>query len=189
MGHSHGRDRLMIEVRQVYWIQGLRPIVEKVLALCVTCQKLHRKPHQPLMGPIAPEAVPLGKLLLYRYISADFAGPFTICIGKQHHERFVLIYICQQTKAVHAEVTESLILEHVKNAFTRVFSRRGVPETMRTGNGPSLVAFRNQLWSDPRHKDLYDRLLKVDWLSLRESKNGNFHHLWLLTSMAWPNQR
>jgi hypothetical protein len=152
----------------VYWIQSLRPMVEKILSLCVTCQKLTRKPMQPIMGPFAPGAIPLGKLLPFRYISADFAGPFTIVIGRQHHERFVLIYICQQTRAVHAEVTESLLLDHIKNAFTRIFSRRGVPETMRTDNGPSLVAFRTQLWTDPRQKDLFERLKNIDWLGLRE---------------------
>jgi hypothetical protein len=120
------------------------------------------------MAPIPPGAVPLGRLLPFRNISADFAGPFIIIIGKQRHERFVLIYICQQTKGVHAEVTESLKLEYVKNAFTRVFSRKGVPETMRTDNGPSLVSFRKQLWSDPRHQELYERLKEVDWVKLRE---------------------
>jgi hypothetical protein len=168
MGHSQGRDRLIAEARQVYWIQHLRAIVDKLLRLCVICQKMNRKPWQPIMAPIPPGAVPLGRLLPFRNISADFAGPFIIIIGKQRHERFVLIYICQQTKGVHAEVTESLKLEYVKNAFTRVFSRKGVPETMRTDNGPSLVSFRKQLWSDPRHQELYERLKEVDWVKLRE---------------------
>jgi hypothetical protein len=168
MGHSQGRDRLMTEIRQVYWVLNLLSMIEKLLKLCVTCQKLNRKPWQPIMGPVPPGAVPLGRLLPFRNISVDFAGPFIVIIGRQRHERFVLIYICQQTKGVHAEVTESLTLEHVKNAFTRVFSRKGVPETMRTDNGPSLVAYRTQLWSDKRHQDLYDRLKEVDWLALRE---------------------
>jgi hypothetical protein len=168
LGHSQGRDRLITELRQVCWIQSLRPMVEKLLALCVTCQKMRREAWQPIMGPLPPGAVPMGRLLPFRNISADFAGPFIVVIGKQRHERFVLLYICQQTKCVHAEVTESLELQHVKNAFTRVFSRKGVPETMRTDNGPSLVAFRNKLWSDTRHAELYERLKEVDWEKLRE---------------------
>jgi hypothetical protein len=168
MGHSQGRDRLITEVRQLYWVQNLRPIFEKLLNLCVICQKLNRKPWQPIMGPIPPGAVPLGRLLPFKNISADFAGPFVVVIGKARHERFMLIYICQQTKGVHAEVTESLKTHHIQNAFTRVFSRKGVPETMRTDNGPSLVAFKKQLWFDSRHQDLYDRLKEVDWETLRE---------------------
>lgn len=168
LGHAQGRDRLMSEIRQIYWIQGLRPIIDKLLSLCVTCQKKNRAPWQPLMAPLPAGAIPLGRLMPFRNISADFAGPFIVVIGRARHERFVLIYICQHTKGVHAEVTESLGTEHVKNAFTRVFSRKGVPETMRTDNGPSLVAYKNQLWSDERHTELYDRLLNVDWESLRE---------------------
>jgi hypothetical protein len=168
LGHSNGRDRLMTEVRMVYWVKGLRSIVEKVLDYCVTCQKKTRTPCQPLMAPLPAGAVPLGKILPFRRISADFAGPFVVIIGRSRHERYVLIYICQHTKGVHAEVTESLGTEHICNAFTRVFSRRGVPESIRTDNGPSLVSFKQQLWSDSRHHELHQKLLVVDWESLRE---------------------
>jgi hypothetical protein len=143
-------------------------MIDKILAFCVTCQKKNRKPHQPIMADIPEGAVPLGKLLPFRNISADFAGPFIVIIGRSRHERFVLIYICQHTKGIHAEVTESLGTEHVRNAFTRTFSRKGVPETMRTDNGPSLVAFKNQLWADSRFSELHDRLMIIDWMSLRE---------------------
>jgi hypothetical protein len=168
LSHAHGRDRLLVEVRQLYWVQGLRSIAEKIIAMCVTCQKKTRKPWQPLMAPVPAGAVPIGKVWPFRNISADFAGPFVVVVGRQRHERFVLLYICQHTKGIHAEVTESLGTEHVKNAFTRVFSRKGVPETMRTDNGPSLVAFKTQLWSEERYKDLHERLQLVDWESLKE---------------------
>jgi hypothetical protein len=168
LGHAHGRDRLMTEVRQVYWVQNLRPIVDKILSFCVTCQKKTRAPWQPIMADIPEGAVPLGKLLPFRNISADFAGPFVVVIGRARHERFVLIYICQHTKGIHAEVTESLETEHVRNAFTQTFLRKGVPETMRTDNGPSLVAFKKELWSDSRFQELHDKLMLVDWMNLRE---------------------
>jgi hypothetical protein len=39
---------------------------------------------------------------------------------------------------------------------------------MRTDNGPSLVAFKKELWSDARSKDLHDALQLVDWEGLKE---------------------
>jgi hypothetical protein len=139
------------------------------------------------MAPLPSGAIPLGRLLPFRNISADFAGPFVVIIGRSRHERYVLIYICQHTKCIHAEVTESLKTEHICNAFTRIFSRRGVPESMRTDNGPSLVAFQAQLWSDDRHQELHQQLLRVDWEKLREFGGKCGIRDWVFSPPLGPN--
>jgi hypothetical protein len=139
------------------------------------------------MAAIPEGAIPLGKLLPFRKISADFAGPFVVIIGRSRHEGYVLIYICQHTKCIHAEVTESLKTEHICNAFTRIFSRRGVPESMRTDNGPSLTAFKTELWADGRSQELHQQLLQVDWEKLREFGGKCGIKDWVFSPPLGPN--
>ncbi len=76
--------------------------------------------------------LPKARLYLLRAfdrIGIDYAGPFLTKQGrgKTRVKRYLCIFTCLTTRAVHLEMSYSLDTTSLINAFTRMTSRRGCP--------------------------------------------------------------
>ena len=87
--------------------------------------------------------------------AVDYAGPFTTIQGRgrQHLKRWLCVFTCLATWAVHLEVAWGLDTDRFLNALTRFTSRRGVPKEMISDSGTNFGAV-NEL------KELVDQLDK-----------------------------
>ena len=77
----------------------------------------------------------------------DYAGSFITIQGrgKASQERYLCLFTCLATRAVHLEMVWSLNTENFLNAFTRFTSRRGAPTEVVSANCTNFVGAVNEL--------------------------------------------
>ncbi|XP_068696853.1 uncharacterized protein [Montipora foliosa] len=80
--------------------------------------------------------------------SVDFAA-WTILYQagkrKNRHKRYLCLFTCLGTRAVHLEVAYGLDTDSFLNAFFRMVSRRGLPKDVLSDNGTNFVGANNEL--------------------------------------------
>ena len=79
--------------------------------------------------------------------SVDYGGPFTTIQGrgKRRQKRYLCLFTCLATRAVHLGTAFSLDTDSFLNAFNRMASRRGFPNEMYSDNGTKLKAVDKEL--------------------------------------------
>ena len=72
--------------------------------------------------------------------AVDFAGPFITVQGrgKRREKRYLWLFTCLTSRAVHLEVAYGLDTDSFLNALYRMASRRGVPEELFSDNGTNF---------------------------------------------------
>ena len=98
------------------------------------------------MAPLPKQRTGLSMRAFAR-TSVDFAGPFLTKQGrgKIRTKRYLCLFTCLETRAVHLEMAYSMTTDAFLNAFYRMASRRGLPEEMISDNGTNFVGGQNEL--------------------------------------------
>ena len=113
-------------------VSGIDKSVERRIANCIPCQaSINTAKREPLrMSP-----TPKGPWL---QASADFCGPFPT--GET-----VLVVIDAYSKYLEVEIIKSTAAKEVLPALERIFATHGIPETLKSDNGPPFQgqAFRS----------------------------------------------
>jgi hypothetical protein len=93
------------------------------------------------MGPLPDFRVPSGRLEPFSTTSLDAAGPFETKQGrgKIRTKRYLLIFTCTVTRAVHIEVMYGLSAESFILALSRFASERSRPEKIVCDNAGQFV--------------------------------------------------
>ena len=88
-------------------------------------------------------------------LAVDFAGPFITVQGrgKRREKRYLRLFTCLATRAVHLEMAYGLDTDSFLNAFYRMTSRRGLPEEMYSDNGTNFKGADAELKSLVRELD------------------------------------
>ena len=91
------------------------------------------------MAPL-PAARLKTSLRAFARSAVDFAGPFTTVQGrgKRREKRYLCLFTCLASRAVHLEMAFGLDTYSFLNAFYRMASRRGLPEEMYSDNGTNF---------------------------------------------------
>ena len=84
----------------------------------------------------------------FTYVGLDFFGPCNITIYRRKEKRYVLLFTCLNTRAVHLEVTASLDLSSFLIAFASFAARRGRPLVVYSDNGTQIVAGNKEIQQD-----------------------------------------
>lgn len=92
------------------------------------------------MAPL-PEARLGTSLRCFAYCGVDFAGPFFIKLTRKvTAKRFLCLFTCASSRAVHLEKAYSLDTASFLNAFSRMVARRGKPEAMMSDNDTNFTS-------------------------------------------------
>ena len=76
----------------------------------------------------------------------DYAGPFTTKITRRvSAKRYVCLFTCSATRAVHLEMSYSLSTTDFLNAFSRMVATRGKPEEVTSDNETNFVGAEREL--------------------------------------------
>ena len=80
-------------------------------------------------------------------VSVDFAGPFITKQGrgKRREKRYLCLFTCLVSRAVHLEMAYGLDTDSFINAFYRMVNRRGLPSEVLSDKGTNLVGAVNEL--------------------------------------------
>ncbi|CAG7733207.1 unnamed protein product [Allacma fusca] len=145
--HMHvGQDTCINEIRQVYWIIGLRQLIRKIRFSCPRCKKLTAKAGNPKMG-----LLPVEKLTPYvkpfHTTGMDYFGPLSVRVGKKYEKRYGVIFSCLATRAIHLEIAEKLNSDSAIMAILRLMALRGQIHTIWSDNGKNLVGADREIKS------------------------------------------
>jgi hypothetical protein len=135
----HGNHQTVLnEIRQHFWIVGLRRALRKIVNQCIICKFLRGQPANPKMGnlPIAR----LGfRLSPFANSGVDFFGPLYVKVGRKKEKRWCALFTCLTIRAIHLEILPSISANSVIMAIQRFVARRGIPEKFFSDSGVQVL--------------------------------------------------
>ncbi|XP_055590561.1 uncharacterized protein LOC129742655 [Uranotaenia lowii] len=134
----HGNSETVVnEMRQVYAIPGLRVLAKRVSKECQWCKIRRAKPSIPPMAPL-----PLARLAhherAFTFTGLDYFGPLLVKVGRASIKRWIALFTCLTTRAVHLEVAHFLTTASCISCVKRFVGRRGTPYEFFTDNGTNF---------------------------------------------------
>lgn len=142
---AHANTETVInELRQQYWILGVRNAVRSVSRECQMCKLLRVPTMRPPMGDL-PEARVTHHRKPFTITGLDYFGPLQVAVGRRREKRWVALFTCMVTRAVHLEVVHSLSSDSAIMCLRRFIARRGTPDTIYSDNGTAFVGANRQL--------------------------------------------
>ncbi|XP_070075675.1 uncharacterized protein [Drosophila takahashii] len=101
--------------------------------------KLRRaRPTQPDMDPL-PEDRLEANGWPFKYIGLDYLGPLFVTVGRRTEKRWVALFTCLTTRAIHLEMAHDLSTDSCIIAIRNFMSRRGPVVRIRGDNGKNNV--------------------------------------------------
>ena len=121
-----GVSHTLAQMRGQYWIPQGRREVQRVLNKCSKCRKAIGGPFRlPTMPPWPAKKVIASPP--FSYTGLDYFGPLYARDERVISKRWVCLYTCLVTRAIHLEIVNDLSASEFLEAFRRFISRRGKP--------------------------------------------------------------
>ena len=122
-------------------------MVRSVTKACAECRRrLTMKTGNQMMAPL-PKSRLQSSLRAFERVGVDYGGPFLTKQGRgrTRAKRYLCLFTCLTTRAVHLEMSYALDTDSFINAFTRMTSRRGTPTYVISDNGTNFVGAEREL--------------------------------------------
>ena len=130
-----------------FHIIGARRLSRRLCSKCVTCRRCKPRTQKQFMAELPAPRVNASPP--FTNCGMDFAGPFTLKLGRVRQpvlvEAHICVFICLATRAVHLEVVSEESTPAFMAALQRFVSRRGCPQHLYSDNGGNFVGARNKL--------------------------------------------
>ncbi|XP_058793748.1 uncharacterized protein LOC131673775 [Phymastichus coffea] len=141
--HMH-HEAVINEIRQLYFIIGLRRVFRSIVAHCPTCRQLRAKPYQPRMCAL-PDARLAYRMRPFSHCGLDYFGPIWVKIGRRKEKRWGAIFTCMTVRAIHIELVDNLSADSAIMALRRFSALRGFPVYIYSDNGTCFVGANREL--------------------------------------------
>ena len=144
--HAFGTNQTLATLSARYWIISAREAIREWERECAECRRRKARAAQQIMAPL-PLARLQTSLKAFTRTAVDFGGPFITIQGrgKRREKRYLCLFTCLATRAVHLEIAFGLDTDSFLNAFYRMTSRRGLPEEMFSDNGTNFKGADREL--------------------------------------------
>lgn len=143
LGHAN-TETVVNELRQRFCIPYLRADLKRIAQMCVRCKLNKSKPVTPRMAPL-----PVQRFTPYKrpfsYTGVDYFGPVTVTVGRRSEKRWIALFTCLTTRAVHLEVAHSLSAQSCIMAIRRFIYRRGSPIEFFSDNGTNFKSASKEI--------------------------------------------
>ena len=180
VGHL-GRNSILSEVRQKFWITCANTMIRGILSKCVVCRRYRARSQEQKMADLPVDRIVSGEPPFSR-VGTDYFGPFQVKRGRSTVKRYGVIFTCLTTRAVHLEMASSLDTDSCINAIRRFIARRGPVKVMWSDNGTNLVGAERELrqeidrWNQSKiHSSLLQR--GIDW-HFNPPSGSHFGGIW-----------
>ena len=131
------RETIVNEVRQKFYIFGLRSALRSIAFNCLTCKLQRAKPKNPIMASL-PEGRVAFRQRSFSHCGVDYFGPMQVKIGRRREKRWGVLFTCLTTRAIHIELAHSLTASSAIMALQRLSARRGAPIVLYSDNGTNF---------------------------------------------------
>ncbi|CAK1596115.1 unnamed protein product [Parnassius mnemosyne] len=135
--HHCGTEPTINEVRQHYWVIRLRPTTKRIVSQCVQCRIRKAQPSMPATGD-HPSTRLAHHQRPFTFTGLDYFGPLSVTVGRQHQKRYVALFTCLTSRAVHLEIVKDLSADSAILALRRFAARRGCPTEIYSDNGTNM---------------------------------------------------
>ena len=144
--HSAGTNFVLSQMSEKYWVIAAREEIREWEGECNMCKRRRNKTSTQIMAPL-PKIRLRFTFRPFDQTAVDYAGPFTTVQGRgvRRQKRWLCLFTCLSTRAVHLEIAFGLDTDSFLNAFTRFTSRRGVPKEMISDCGTNFVGAVSEL--------------------------------------------
>ena len=134
--HAVGVNFILCQLSERFWIIAAREEIREWDHECNECKRRRSKPACQIMAPL-PKTRLRFSFRPFAQTTVDFAGPlYTVQgRGKPRQKRWLCLFTCLETRAVHLEMAWVLDTDTFLNAFARFTSRRGVPKEVISDRG------------------------------------------------------
>jgi len=144
--HYAGTSHLLSDIGQRFWILKAKKMIKMYEYNCLECKKRRAKGQIQIMAPLPAFRFeePLG---VFVRTAIDFAGPFETIQGRGRSriKRYLCLFTCLQSRAVHLEVAFGLDTDSCIRAIMRFCARRGKPRVILTDNGTNFVGSTKEI--------------------------------------------
>lgn len=133
-----GIQHTLTAVQQRNWCPQGRAQTRKTLHRCVTCKRNNGGSYKlPSMDPLPEERVQMATP--FSECGCDYFGPINTKDGTECAKRWICLFTCLTTRAIHLEVVMDCSAYHALNALRTFIARRGKPRRIRSDNGSQFV--------------------------------------------------
>ncbi|XP_062712382.1 uncharacterized protein LOC134289818 [Aedes albopictus] len=141
-----GLETVINNVKERHRILKSRSQVKKYTMSCVKCRELRAKPTIPQMGNLPPEqTTPF--VHSFTCTGIDYFGPPFVKVGRRFEKRWVVLFTCMTSRAIHLEVVPSLDTNICIMAIHCFMAIRGLPQCIMTDNGTNFTGADQELKS------------------------------------------
>ncbi|XP_067667337.1 uncharacterized protein [Haliotis asinina] len=144
--HVIGTNQMLAVLSSRFWIIAGREEIREWERECTHSRRQKAKPTAQIMAPL-PKMRLRYSLRAFEQTGVDYAGPFLTIQGrgKSRQKRYLCLFTCLVTRAVHLEMSYALDSDSFLNAFYRMASRRGLPKEILSDNGTNFIGAVNEL--------------------------------------------
>ena len=116
----------------------------------------------------------------FTYCAVDYCGPWYIKEGRKQVKKYVALFTCMASRAVHLEVTNTLETDSFLNALRRFICRRGPVRQLRSDQGTNFIGAKRELreaLQSMDHSNISVELLKekCDWMTFKINSPSASH--------------
>ena len=136
-----GVNFTLCQLSERFWIIAAREEIREWDHACNECKRLRRSmPACQIMARLPKTRIRFS-FRPFAQTAVDFAGPLYTVQGrrKPRQKRWLCLFTCLETRAVHLEMAWGLDTDTFLNAFVRFTSRRGVPKEVISDRGTNFV--------------------------------------------------
>jgi len=166
VGHS-GALQTLAATREHFWILNGCSAVRRVIKGYAVCRRAIASPGTRFMATLPKFKVTPGHPA-FTCVGLDFAGPFMTKNERSLTKRYLCLFTCLASRAVHLEIAFSLDIDSFLQCFTRFYSRHITPDHVFSDNRSNFVGAEQELRGGIRrcatHLVLSKRAMKgVQW--------------------------
>ena len=176
--HVAGQNQTLAKISWRFWILRGREEVRECENNCYGCKRRKVKIAKQIMAPF-PEIRLKQPLRAFSRVSIDYGGPFITIQGRgrKRAKRYLCLFTCLLSCAVHLEMAYSLDIDSFLNAFCHMTSLRKLLEEVMSDDGTNFVRAKTEL------KELISKLGKSK-IEKSAAKNGI---KWLFNPLLCPH--
>ena len=143
---------------------------------CVLCRKRDATTQQPEMAELPFERTE-SQIFPFQNTGVDYFGPFEVSLLRRTMKRWICLFTCLSTRAVHLEVAYSLDTESCLAAINRFIARKGRPSLIISDNGTNFVGSAKELKQaiEGWNQQLIEERLAQDQIEWRFNPPGAPH--------------
>ncbi|XP_031553331.1 uncharacterized protein LOC116290441 [Actinia tenebrosa] len=168
--HTSGTNQTLAMLSSRFWVMQGREEIRECEGECYECRRRKAKAAQQIIAPLPKIRLKM-PLRAFARTAVDFGGPFITIQGRgqRRAKRYLCLFTCLTSRAVHLEIAFGLDTDSFLNAFYRMASRRGLPEEMISDNGTNFVGADREL------RELVEKLDKNKIASSTANRGVKWH--------------